>query len=429
MTLPAQPTQSAIEQLTSQVDPLPPVKGTLKRLLAWIFPANFFIFLMWGAIPGTLLTKQVENLVGANHVVESMIVVSTAGAICAMIAQPIAGQVSDRTRSRFGRRAPWMILGVIVGAVGLIGLAGLGSSVAGITIAWCVVQIAYNFVQGPVSAILPDRVPLNRRGTFSSIFGFGLLAGSTVGGIVGAQFLGMIPVAYLLFAVLVGIAIVLFVIFNPDHDNRNEPKPPLNLSEFLHTFWVNPIKHPDFFWAFLGRLLLYTGYFAVIGYQLLLLQHYLKLNATEVVTMLSTMPLVSLACMVISIWIGGPWSDRIGRRKPFVFVSSALMAIALLVPLFMPTIPGWIIFTILMGLGFGMFQSVDTALMSQVLPSSESFGKDLGVVNIAATLPQVLAPAVAGAIVLVAGYGAMFPIGFAVAILGAFCMFFIRSTR
>ena len=44
-----------------------------------------------------------------------------------------------------------------------------------------------------------------------------------------------------------------------------------------------------------------------------------------------------------------------------------------------------------------MFQAVDTALMSEVLPSAKSFAKDLGVVNIAATLPQTLAPAVAGA--------------------------------
>lgn len=429
MTLPTQPESSTLDTMTGASDPPPPVKGSLTRLLVWIFPANFFVFLMWGAIPGTLLTKQVENLVGSNHVVESMIVVSTLGAICAMIAQPVAGQVSDRTRSRFGRRAPWMIIGVVVGGIGLIGLASLGSTIAGITIAWCVVQIAYNFVQGPLSAILPDRIPLNRRGTFSSIIGFGLLAGSTVGAIVGAQFLSMIPIAYLLFAIVVGVVIVLFVIANPDHDNRSEPKPPLNISGFLHTFWVNPVKHPDFFWAFLGRLLLYTGYFAVAQYQLLLLQHYIKLTPDGVVTMLSTAPLIGLVCMIISIWIGGPLSDKIGRRKPFVFAASALMGVALLVPWAWPTATGWIVYTIIMGFGFGTFTSVDTALMSQVLPSSESFGKDLGVVNIAATLPQVLAPAIAGVIVLSAGYGAMFPAGFVVAILGAFCVFFIKSVK
>jgi len=87
------------------------------------------------------------------------------------------------------------------------------------------------------------------------------------------------------------------------------------------------------------------------------------------------------------------------------------------------------IMTFIMGLGFGMFQAVDTALMSQVLPSAKSFGKDLGVVNIAATLPQTLAPAVGGAIVLSLGYAGLFPVGIVLSILGAVCVWFIKATR
>jgi hypothetical protein len=44
------------------------------------------------------------------------------------------------------------------------------------------------------------------------------------------------------------------------------------------------------------------------------------------------------------------------------------VGLALLVPLFMPTVTGWFIFTALSGIGFGMLQAVDTALMSEVLP-------------------------------------------------------------
>ena len=107
-----------------------------------------------------------------------------------------------------------------------------------------------------------------------------------------------------------------------------------------------------------------------------------------------------------------------------------LVGLALLVPLVMPTYTGWIIFTVVSGIGFGMFQSVDQALMSEVLPSKESFGKDLGVVNIAATLPQILASAVGGAIVLTfGGYAALFPIGIALSVLGAFAVWPIRAVK
>jgi hypothetical protein len=68
--------------------------------------------------------------------------------------------------------------------------------------------------------------------------------------------------------------------------------------------------------------------------------------------------------------------------------------------------------------------------MSEVLPSKSSFAKDLGVVNIAATLPQVLAPAVAGFVILTfGGYIALFPIGIVLSVLGAVAVFFIKAVK
>jgi MFS family permease len=140
--------------------------------------------------------------------------------------------------------------------------------------------------------------------------------------------------------------------------------------------------------------------------------------------------IVSIVGTVLMTVIAGPLSDKLGRRKPFVFGSSILMAFALVLPWAWPTFTSWLIMTFLMGFGFGAFQAVDTALMSQVLPSAKSFAKDLGVVNIAATLPQTLAPGVAGAIVLAFhGYAALFPVGIVLSILGAFCVWFIKSSK
>ena len=69
--------------------------------------------------------------------------------------------------------------------------------------------------------------------------------------------------------------------------------------------------------------------------------------------------------------------------------------------------------------------------MSEVLPSKDDFAKDLGVLNIAATLPQTLAPGIAGAIIVAFGntYTALFPIGIVIALLGAFAVLPIKSVR
>ncbi len=407
-------------------DPPPPIKG-LRRLLWWIAPANFVIVLIWGAVPGILLQAQIMQIFpDKNAQVANIALVATLGALAALVAQPAAGQISDRTRSALGRRAPWILFGAIAGAVALIAL-GFMNSLAGIIIAWILVQIAYNFAQGPLSAVLPDRVPVARRGTFSSLFGLGLMLGGLAGQIIGSQLAHSITLGYVIFSSLALVGLVGFVLANPDHSSKNLPREPFSLIEFVRTFWVNPVRHPDFFWAFTGRLLLYTGYFAVIGFQLLILQNYLKV--ADPFAAIPLLGIVSIVCTLISTVASGPLSDRIGRRKPFVFGSSLLMAAALVLPWIWPTYVSWLIMTAVLSLGFGMFQAVDTALISQVLPSAKSFGKDLGVVNIAATLPQTFAPGFAGAIVLGLGYWALFPIAIVLSIAGATCVWFIKATK
>ena len=409
-------------------DRLPPVKGTIRRLLGWIIPANISIFIIWGAVPGLLLPLQLTAIDPANKIV-NLAVISTVGALAAMIAQPVAGLLSDRTRSRFGRRAQWMIGGTVIGGLALIGMA-LSNGVVQIGIAMVIVQIAFNFTQGPLSAILPDRVPRSARGTFSALAGMGAMVGALGGQIVGSMFARNIPAGYVFFAGLAFVVIALFVVFNPDHSSKDAAREPFSLSVFLHTFWVSPRKHPDFFWAFLGRLLLYTGYFAVTGYQLFILADYIGLGDTKAAASIPLFGIASLAGIIIAIVISGPLSDRLGRRKIFVFISSIIVALAMLIPIISPTFTGWLVFTFLSGLGFGAFQAVDQALMSEVLPSANSFAKDLGVVNIAATLPQTVAPAVAGFVILTfGGYVALFPIGIVLSILGAFAVWFIKAVK
>jgi MFS family permease len=418
-------TNTFVETAAGNDDPPPPIRG-LRRLMTWIVPANFGVFLIWGAVPGILLPQQIAVLFGEEDKLANLTIVATIGAFSAMLAQPIAGQISDRTRSRFGRRAPWIVIGALTGALALVGLA-FANSLVGVIIAWTLVQICYNFAQGPLSAVLPDRVPLKRRGTFAALSGIGLMLGAIGGQIIGSFFFQSITLGYVIFAVLAIVILTLFVIFNPDYPSTRIQPEPFRFREFIGTFWVSPVKHPDFFWAFTGRLLLYTGYFAVTGLQLYLLTDYFGVDHPEQV--IPILGLLSLVGILISTIVSGPISDRLGRRKPFVFASAAVVSLAFLLPWMWQDLTAWMIMTFIAGFGFGMFQAVDTALMSEVLPSAKSFAKDLGVVNIAATLPQTLAPGVAGAIALSFGYAALFPVAIVLGILGALAVWPIKATR
>jgi len=420
----AAPTSAVSAQAPQKVK----VRGKLLKLMLWMALANIAVFGIWGAVPGLLLPTQITNIVGKDASVGAFGLIATIGAFAAMIAQPIAGLVSDRTRSRFGRRAPWMVAGGLLGGLSLV-FMGASNSIVQVGIAWVMIQVCYNFAQGPLSAILPDRVPSGARGTFSSLSGLGLMVGALGGSIAGAMFLSNVATGYLVFAGFALIVLVLFVVFNPDRSNKGEPKPPFSLGAFLRTFWVNPVKHPDFFWGFTGRLLLYAGYFMVTGYQLFILRDYVGLGdkAGAFVPVLS---LISMAGTIITTLIGGPLSDKLGRRKVVVIVAGTVMALSMVFPLILPSLAGMMLFSFVAGLGFGAFQAVDTALMSEVLPSKNDFAKDLGVLNIAATLPQTLAPGIASIVILsLGGYAALFPIGIVIALLGAFAVLPIKSVR
>lgn len=416
------------DQTATVVEPTErvPIEGPLRSLLLWFMPGTLGIFILWGAIPTVLLPLQVEQLDPVNKVA-NLAIVTTIGALAAMIAQPVAGTISDRTRSRFGNRAPFIIGGALIGGLALVAL-GLSNTILLVALCWVLVQVSFNIVQGPFSAMLPDRVPESVRGSFAAMIGAMTMVGSLGGVILASLLSANIPGAYLVLAGTSVVLLTLFAIFTGPRDNRGEPRPAFRVRDFAMTFWVNPIAHPDFFWAFTGRLLLYTGYFLVVAYQLYLLQDYIGLGA-EAVVLLPFVSAAALPTLVLAIVISGPWSDRVGRRKPFVFASSLIVGLAQLVPWIWPTFEGMIVFALLAGLGFGAFQAVDTALVSQVLPDSHAHAKDLGVVNIAATLPQTVAPALAGVVVLTFGFAGLFPAAITLSVLGAFAVLPIRSVR
>jgi MFS family permease len=317
--------------------------------------------------------------------------------------------------------------GPLCGAAALLALAA-ASTLVQIAIGWTMVQIAYNFAQGPLSAIMPDRVPTVLRGTFSAVTGFAVLLGAVGGQVVGTAFAHHIGAGYLTFAALIIVALCAFVALNPDADNRGQPRPPLSAGTLARSYWFNPRRHPDLGWAFLGRLLLYLGYLVVLNYQLYILQDYVGLGsrAVKLIPVLGAVFLVAIVASTIS---GGLLSDRLGRRKIFVYIAAGLCAAGLVAPWVSPTLTGMVVFALISGLGFGLFQSVDTALISEVLPARQDFAKDLGVVNIAATLPQALAPGIAGAVVVLVGYAALFPLGIVFTLLGGSAVALIRGVR
>ena len=99
--------------------------------------------------------------------------------------------------------------------------------------------------------------------------------------------------------------------------------------------------------------------------------------------------------MVVASLVGGRLSDRTGRRKVFVLVAATVYGLALMAIAVATDFDGFLVGMALAGLGFGVYVAVDLALVADVLPSTASTAKDLGVFNMAGALPFSVAPALA----------------------------------
>jgi MFS family permease len=310
-------------------------------------------------------------------------------------------------------------------------------------LAWCLVQLALNAAWAGGVAAVPDQVPVERRGL---IGGLVAIAG-TVGVLLGikiAELTGSIAQGYLVIALVMLALSVPYLVGSRDIAlPADHPLPPLDWKALVRSFWVSPREHPDFAWAFVTRLLVNLGNWIALNYLYYFLTDGLGYGDDDATAKLGLLVLIYGACTVSTTVVVGHWSDRVGRRKVFVIWSGILIGASSLVLGLWQSWPGALIAAVVLGAGFGVYQAVDFALITQVLPGAEDRAKDLGVINIANALPQVLAPALAAVVLGVVesaggavetdgtefspGYFALYAVAFGVSVLGSVFVTRIRS--
>lgn len=407
-----------------QADPTQPVERVGGRWTAALTVANLGVWAAWYGPLQLLLAQQAQQLAPA-HKTSTFALVSGLGAVVSVLANPLFGALSDRTVSRFGRRLPWVVFGVLGGLVGLVVTARAGS-VATMAVGWCLVQFTLNAAYAALTAAVPDQVPRGQRGTVGGWLGvaqiLGVLAGTAL-----ATAAGGITAGYLACGAFSVLAVLPYLLMRRDLVLDRADRPPFRWRTFLAGFWIDPRRHPDFGWAWLTRFLVNLSNSICTMYLLYYLTdavHY-RGDADTGVLVLTGLDAVTLLATVV---VGGIWSDRTGKRKVFVLWSGMVMAAATLMLAVWQTWTGAVVASLVLGVGFGIYTSVDFALLTDVLPTARDRGKDLGVINIAAALPQVVAPVVAAPIVNhLGGYTALYLVAAGICVVGSLLVRRIRS--
>ena len=349
------------------------------------------------------------------------------GAAVSLVANPLFGALSDRTVSGFGRRAPWVLGGAVLATAALLALSG-ATAVALMVLFWCLVQLGANAAYAAITAAIPDRVPVLQRGGVGGVAALGQTAGILLGSLFGAVVSGNYMVGYALCAAALLLSVLPYLFHRNDPPLPRALRPPFSWRSFLRGFWISPARHPDFAWAWLTRFLVNVCNQLTIVYLIFFLGDVLKLENPALGVLILTG--IYAALVMVTAVIAGPWSDRLGRRKPFVIGSSATIALAALILAFFPVWPGALAGAAVLGIGFGAYLAVDFALLTQVLPQAVDRGKDMGVINVANSLPQVVAPTLAFVAVRYAGgYMSLFVTAAVIGLLGAVFVVKIKGVR
>jgi MFS family permease len=390
--------------------------------------ANFGLYLTV-LMPALFSLPYKIGLLAPDGKVAALSFISTIGAIVAIVAGPVAGVLSDRTRNRFGRRRTWFVIGVLILAIGSTFVATAGSVVA-LAIGWGVVSLGGAATAAAVSPLVAERIPTAQRGTAGAIVGVATqlagVAGYSLGGALTSSVLLLFLVPVITFAVLGAV----FMFLLPEAKVELEPA---SIRDSFRQMFFDPRKHRDFTILWVGKFLMQTALTFLSTYQLYFLLDRLGFTAETAGSRLAIVGgLGILVTMTFAIG-SGIISDRLKRRRIFILMAGVLTLVGMATMAF-ATGFGLFVAAVLVIVGAaGMFGSVDVALASDLIPEPDRAGKWMTTYNVASGVATAAAP-LAGAVLLAIGgagpnYTALFLAGAGVAVLAGALTMAIRQVR
>jgi MFS family permease len=350
-----------------------------------------------------IYTLQVKiQLLDPKDPANTLAVVVGVGSILGLIANPLAGRLSDRTTSKFGMRRPWLIGAFLFGVVGLVIIA-FSNSVLLLTLGTMVMGIGYTATLAVILALIPDHIAPERRAFASGLVGvtqaLAIIAGVGVASNLEKHSL---PAAFIVPGVIGFVFVVIRVLTLKDRKLAKEDRPPFGFIPFISSFWTNPRKHPNFGWAWVSRFLLFMAFGSIVNYQVFFLHAQLGVSIQNSGSFIQQGLGVQTGALIVASLLAGIVSDKLKRRKVFVSVSALVGAGGLLLFATATTFPQYFIGLAIIGFAQGTYYAVDLALVTDVLPDRQhNAAKDLGVLSIATQLPTSLIPVFAPALLAV----------------------------
>lgn len=294
---------------------------------------GFALTALWSSLHSIILPLKLLEYVDESQKNTYLGLLTFTGLVLAMITQPIAGAISDRSSFSWGRRRPYVLLGAILALIFLPGV-GLAGSYTAIFIVYCALQISCNTAQAPYQAFIPDLISQGRRGLASGVKslleilgGFALVRLTAY--LMGRYFAGeggsWLWIALGALGIIFLAATVVTVLTVKEKPGIGAPKLPL--LNLYRSFKIDFKAHHDFGWFLLSRALL-----GIPGVILQIFALYYLMDVVGIANPAAAagdLLVVVGVCMLATVYPAGRLSDRFGR-KPIVIFSGLLGALGIL---------------------------------------------------------------------------------------------------
>jgi len=332
-------------------------------------------------------------------------IVIGAGALWATIGPAIFGGLSDRVRTRWGHRQPFIAVGAAMTAMAVAFLAD-ASAYWMLIVGYFLLQFSDDVGTGPYSAMVPELVPEERRGRASSIMSMLQLLGQLASGgvaigiaIAGGDSIDVIKTLYLGIG-SVNILCAVWTLYTVRNVRAGavleESKEP-----FLKR-WARPFKNRDFRWVWYTRFINALGFYLIVEFLL----YFLRSAYTEFSLFGTPLPgadsddpattatlflaLTMALTGAIGAGVASRYADKIGR-KPLIYASGVIVFCTMVPFAFVRDFTlAWLIAG-LFGVGYGLFLAADWALVSDIIPNKDAAGTEMGVWQMSISSVQTLA--------------------------------------
>ncbi len=318
-----------------------------------------------------------------------------------LLISPLIGIWSDRTRSRFGRRSPFIYLGTAIGLVGLV-IIGSAPNLLIVGAGWVLGMTGWSIAGAALQTLQADKLPETQRGKVSALTGLMTQIAPVLGIGVAYAVSSSTLLIFLVPGVIGAVLLALFPLIKPEGSSKAIPqRDQVTVRSVVTSYGFNVRKYPDFAWNWLGRFVFFIGLYFNTTFGTFFYAQRLDLPVREVAGIVATVGMIGVLAAAAGAIVGGFLSDKLQRRRLFVMLAALLFVGGAIVEATAWSLPQIIAGAVLMQLAIAVFATVDQAIVYAIIPERDQAGRYMAVIQFAQKIPSAVAPLLAGVVITI----------------------------